>query len=283
MTRQWLIIDVSNIVWRAFYSSGGRDPSSSILLAINEFSRLGERFNTEEWVFAFDHKPYLRKDVLSTYKISRDSPKDGEDDIDMRTKAHMRDLVLELHDSLLDEIGLENHYSLPGYEADDIIAAVVAGLPKEDKAIVVSADQDLYQLLSPRVGMYHPNTNKFWNAKEFRDLCWVHPSQWAEAKAIAGDTGDDIPGLKGVGIQTACHYLVGDRIPPKKADAIKRFMDSPEFLRNLKLTTLPYPGIAPIAPIHGKRLDRGSFRVLGERMKRGPLMESLDVMRKLAI
>ena len=99
-------------------------------------------------------------------------------------------------------------YSLPGYEADDVIGALsrqadAAGL----EAIIVSGDLDPLQLVTPNIKLFttrmgFQNTVVYDEAKIF-ERYGLRPSQMVDFKALKGDTTDNIPGVPGVGEKTA--------------------------------------------------------------------------------
>jgi DNA polymerase-1 len=94
------------------------------------------------------------------------------------------------------------------YEADDLIATLVAGLGRRGHgALVVTSDKDLAQLVSENVTLYD-------FAKEMRytpllvvERFGVRPDQIVDLLALAGDPVDNIPGVPGIGRKTAAELL----------------------------------------------------------------------------
>ncbi len=103
-------------------------------------------------------------------------------------------------------------YSVPGYEADDVIGALsrqadAAGL----EAIIVSGDLDPLQLVTPNVKLFttrmgFQNTVVYDEAK-IQERYGLRPSQMVDFKALKGDTTDNIPGVPGVGEKTASKLI----------------------------------------------------------------------------
>jgi len=90
-----------------------------------------------------------------------------------------------------------------GVEADDIIAAVVQHPSHEDwEKVIVSSDKDFFQLLDDKTLIYRPTQKEILNKKTLIKKYGVHPSNFALAKAMVGDTSDNLPGLMGVGMGT---------------------------------------------------------------------------------
>jgi len=104
-------------------------------------------------------------------------------------------------------IGLPE-YASETFEADDIVGALVQHAHKQSaRAIVVTADKDLAQLLGPE--------DLWWDyARQNRMSCagvekkfGVRPDQIADLLAITGDKVDNIPGVPGIGVKTAANML----------------------------------------------------------------------------
>ncbi|MDH5633848.1 MAG: hypothetical protein OEZ10_12755 [Gammaproteobacteria bacterium] len=95
------------------------------------------------------------------------------------------------------------------YEADDLIASAAYRLRSRGWPVtIVSADKDLAQCLES-------SRDRFWNfgksdpqdASAIARKLGVAPPQIADYLALAGDSVDCIPGIKGVGRQTASRLL----------------------------------------------------------------------------
>jgi DNA polymerase-1 len=102
-------------------------------------------------------------------------------------------------------------------EADDVIAALAATCPARD-VLIESVDQDYYQLVrdaGPEHGAVRIlNTarragNRLIGPAEVKAMHGVMPAQFADYRALAGDTSDNIPGVRGIGAKTAAALLDG--------------------------------------------------------------------------
>jgi len=106
------------------------------------------------------------------------------------------------------------------YEADDLIATY-ARLAREKGAevLIVSADKDLMQLICEGVSMYDPASGvpgkfgareeRFIGESEVLEYFGVEPRKVVDVQALAGDSTDNVPGAKGIGIKTAAQ-LIGE-------------------------------------------------------------------------
>ena len=94
------------------------------------------------------------------------------------------------------------------YEADDIIATYCR-LAREagHRAVVVSSDKDLMQLVGDRVDMFDPMKNKPIGPEEVREKFGVGPERVIDVQALAGDSVDNVPGVPGIGIKTAAQLI----------------------------------------------------------------------------
>lgn len=149
-------------------------------------------------------------------------------------------------------LGVEKH----GVEADDLIAAYARHFAAEGhEVIIVSADKDLAQLVTPQISQLLPpptaNPRLGWRRLDsggVQDKFGVAPSQIADYLALIGDTSDNIPGIAGVGPKTAAKWLqqyrnidgvinnCGD-LTPKRFQAIVH-AEQATLRRNLEMTRL---------------------------------------------
>ncbi len=96
------------------------------------------------------------------------------------------------------------------YEADDVIATLVAGQDTGRRCLIMSTDQDFYQLLDDDVWVLNSARRadrRIVTAQDVADRFGVRPSQWCDYRALTGDKSDNIPGVRGVGPLTAARLL----------------------------------------------------------------------------
>jgi len=98
--------------------------------------------------------------------------------------------------------------TVPGVEADDVIATLVTEARARDWDVVVySADKDIMQLIGDHVSMIDALRQTTYTRDEVIKKMGVPPEQIADFLSLVGDTSDNIPGLKGVGDKTAANLL----------------------------------------------------------------------------
>ncbi|MGE5369842.1 MAG: 5'-3' exonuclease, partial [Chloroflexota bacterium] len=122
------------------------------------------------------------------------------------------------------------------YEADDLIATYADQARKSGAdVLIVSADKDLMQLVGPGVTMYDPASGvagakgareeRLITEAEVVDYFGVPPDKVVDVQALAGDSTDNVPGARGIGVKTAAQLIneYGDLDTLlAKADAIKQ-------------------------------------------------------------
>jgi len=94
---------------------------------------------------------------------------------------------------------------VPDVEADDVIAYLAYSPFLEGwKKIIYSNDKDFFQLCSDTVKVYRPvlKENKMKSVDNILEEHGIHPVNFAMARAIAGDSSDNLVGIKRVGLKT---------------------------------------------------------------------------------
>jgi DNA polymerase-1 len=98
---------------------------------------------------------------------------------------------------------------MAGYEADDLIATY-ARMAREAGArcTIISSDKDLMQLVvDGKVELYDTMKNKRLASAEVMEKFGVAPSKVVQVQALAGDSTDNVPGVRGIGVKTAAELI----------------------------------------------------------------------------
>jgi len=98
---------------------------------------------------------------------------------------------------------------MTGYEADDLIATY-ARMAREAGArcTIVSSDKDLMQLVvDGKVELYDSMKNRRIASAEVMEKFGVAPDKVVQVQALAGDSTDNVPGVRGIGIKTAAELI----------------------------------------------------------------------------
>jgi 5'-3' exonuclease len=92
---------------------------------------------------------------------------------------------------------------LPEIEADDVISYVCSmEFFKGWQKIIVSNDNDFMQVCDDETVLWRPVKDEILNTKRIVEKTGVHPTNMALARAIIGDSSDNLPGIKGAGFKT---------------------------------------------------------------------------------
>lgn len=235
--KDWrLIIDSHYLCYRSFYTIAEnlqfRKHDTNIIYGfLMQLKKLAEQFDTNQFVFCFDSPKSYRKMLYPQYKTRPLKP-----DVAARLKV-ARYQFEELEEEVLPWMGFQNVYSQNGYESDDIIAELCFRCP--DDYIIVSGDEDLYQLLDEgpvrETRMY--NFTKTMKASDIRMAYGIDPQQWRMVKAIAGCTSDTVEGIEGAGETKAIKYILKSLPDGKIKTRIDEGYDIIQ--RNLDLVALP--------------------------------------------
>ncbi len=91
-----------------------------------------------------------------------------------------------------------------GYEADDLVGTY-SRLAQEAgfKVVMVTGDKDFIQLISENCVLWDPMKDTITDKAAVKKDKGIEPEQFIDILGLAGDTADNIPGVKGVGPKTA--------------------------------------------------------------------------------
>jgi len=242
----WLLVDANYLCHRAWHTVGHlahRGESTGVAFGfLRELDYQKELHGINNCVIAFDHPgPGLRQGILPTYKETRRTKKRTDVEVDQRKDMNAQ--MVRLRAEYLPALGYRNVLEAEGYEADDIIALAAEILPTSAQAVILTADEDLLQCITPRVRWHSPAKGKTVTFDSFCAEWGITPGEWATVKALAGCGTDDVPGLRGIGDKTAAKYLAGNL--KKTTVAYNKILADQDqtIRRNKKLVTLPFPGL----------------------------------------
>ena len=247
-----ILIDISNLLYRAFYTLPPEKFKRSDGLATNAvygvstmitkiINKMKKEYKDIHIVCCFDSNTCnsTRLAIDPNYKKNR--PKAPQE---MGPQfSIVREMIKSMHLEVMD---------IPNMEADDIISSLVHKYnSKYTETIICSPDKDYSQLL-------HYDNVKQYNAKKElfitgNDICTsygIPPVHFTMYQALVGDKCDNIPGCPGIGPKNAVslityymgdiNKLIEDESPPKqlqkKIDIVKNNMES--YNKSLQLVTL---------------------------------------------
>ncbi|MDH4282383.1 MAG: DNA polymerase, partial [Myxococcales bacterium] len=195
------VIDISSYVFRAYHalpplSNSKGEPTHAVAGVCSMLLKLLREQEPHTLIVAMDSAARsFRKELYEPYKANRPpAPPDLAQQM-----ARVRAVV---------EAWGMSPIEAPGFEADDVIATIVAQARARGlRTVMVSADKDLLQLVGPDVVMYDTMRNKLFGEEETREKLGVEPSQVRDLLALMGDSSDNVPGVPSVGQKTAAKLL----------------------------------------------------------------------------
>lgn len=262
MNNPILLVDAYSQIYRAYYAvreltdAQGR-PSNAIFAVARFLLKLDKEMPSEWGAFVADKdKCAFRLEIAPEYKANRAPMPD-----DLRAQTPV---IFEL----VDAFGW-NNIELPGFEADDLIAAI-AGDVADREFRVITPDKDISQIVTERVKLLVPDrvgtTFECRGPAEVQKKFDVAPEQIIDYLALIGDSSDNVPGINGVGPKTAVNLLkqfgsianMLERCAEIQNDKLReKVAASGELLhKNIRLITLKTD------------LPEQPWRPFGERLKR---------------
>ena len=192
------------------------------------------------FVFAWDSRQSIRRAKYPLYKNKEGMTETTP--IEKKVEEQDYEQFRTLQNEVLPAMGFRNVFMATGHEGDDIIASVCQSYP-DDEIKIVSADNDLWQLITENVSMYNLKSKKTITAKSFAEEWGIDPQQWATVKQMAGCATDKVHGVPKVGNKTAVKYILGT-LPKhhKTYEAIESKMGQDIIEENEFLVVLPLVG-----------------------------------------
>ncbi len=197
-----LLIDGMSNAYRAFYAirgltnSRGR-PTNAVFGFIKILLKIVGEYQPDYLAVAGDAKgPTLRHEEYEDYKAQRKPiPDDLAEQLPLIRRAARGYNIPWLE--------------VPGYEADDILAALAArGRQKGLKTYILTGDKDMLQLVDDTVKVINPQGDgKLFDRKAVEERYGVPPSGIGDVLALMGDSIDNVPGVPGIGEKTAVKLL----------------------------------------------------------------------------
>lgn len=211
-----LIVDALNAFFRAYIVNPTLSPNGQPIGGVVGFLKILQKLCKETkpdlvvvcWDGAGGSRK--RKAMNSNYKegrtpirLNRDVRILSDND-ELQNKIWQQTRVIEY----LNELPIIQ-LMYPEIEADDLVS-FVCSLPSlsNSQKVIVSSDKDYIQILDKNVVLYRPIQEEVLNVKKVVEDYNIHPTNFALARAIAGDKSDNLAGVEGVGLAT-----VAKRIP----------------------------------------------------------------------
>ncbi|MFT7618165.1 MAG: DNA polymerase-1 [Planctomycetota bacterium] len=274
------VIDGTATLFRAYFgmnkvqSPDGREVGGLLGFgqALSKFVReVGPQYVS--LVFDGPEKTF-RHDIFPDYKANRPAPAD-----DME---HQFSLSVDVAKAL----GFNCFHAI-GFEADDLMATMAKrAIEANIETVLVTPDKDVHQVIRPGTYVMDPKSFQLIDEDKVKERFGVKPAHLVDFLALAGDSTDNVPGVRGVG--------------PKSATALVASLGSlPEIYEKLDLVAdLPIRGAKSIAkklseqkeeaflslelvklredvPLSDEMMNLKTLRYLGPRPDADPLFDEL--------
>ncbi|MCC7507810.1 MAG: DNA polymerase I [Planctomycetes bacterium] len=202
MPKSLYIIDGHSQIFRAYYSPAARSrtvrgkPIGAVYLFTRMLQTLIKRHKPDFLVCVMDPKgKTFRNDIFPAYKANR-----GEMPEDLRDQMP---IIIDMVKAMNVHLMIKD-----GFEADDVIGTLAKQAAHHDMEVrIVSKDKDLKQLLEPHIKMLNADDGTEYGLEQLQEELGVNPDQFIDIQALAGDSVDNIPGAKGIGIKTAAELI----------------------------------------------------------------------------
>ncbi len=201
MTKTLYVVDAHSLIFQVFHaipemSAPDGRPTNAVFGFTRDLLRLVDEKRADYVITAFDTPNATFRDAIyPAYKATRSPMPDNlRPQIDM-----IRQVVAALGVPLLE---------CDGFEADDVIATVVAQAAGRDvTTFICTGDKDARQLLGPQVSIYNIRKDAVFDVDALAYEWGIRPDQVVDLLAMTGDSVDNVPGIEGVGPKTAAALL----------------------------------------------------------------------------
>jgi DNA polymerase-1 len=195
--KKLVLIDAMSLVFRAFFApmqmalvSPSGMPTKAIYIFVRTLRKLLKEYPPDYVAVAFDlAAPTFRDKLFKEYKANRPA---FPEELSLQL-PYVRRFCRALGLPVLEK---------EGYEADDVIGTLAKeGSRRNLEVLIVSGDEDLFQLVNDRVCVVKPARSgsvgeTICDAEKVKDILGVEPAQVVDWLALTGDPSDNIPGAR---------------------------------------------------------------------------------------
>jgi DNA polymerase I len=210
---------------------------------LSSIKMLCKKFKPDNIIIMWDSEYSKRREFYSKYKTHRNVNKNIE---------KQRIIIKKEYNNIkkvFKNLGFIS-YLRYGLESDDLFYYYAEQYPN-NTIIIVSRDEDLYQLLTfKNVKLYNPHLKQFIDRKYITTKYDITPEQWYLYKAINGCSSDTVPGIPSIGEKSTIQFIT-NQASEKIKQKIKENWIIVE--RNKRLVKLPYISIDKIKPLRYKQ------------------------------
>ncbi len=282
-----VLVDGTNSLYRAFFAIPGLRapdgaPTNAAYGFVNMLLKVVREERPDYVAVVFDARgKTFRHRIYPDYKATRDAQPE-----DLSVQIPMVRELLEAYRVPLIEI--------EDFEADDVIATLVASAPADAQVAIVSTDKDLMQLVDGRVCLLDGVKGRRYGPAEVEARFGVPPDRVLDMRALVGDPSDNIPGVKGIGEKGAAKLIREwntlesviehrSEIASKRArEAIGSQMEEARLSKRLATLRADVPLDLDFEDLRRREPDREKLRELFTRLGFTRLLDQLQEERRSA-
>jgi DNA polymerase I len=276
-----VLVDAANCLYRAFFAlpplrAADGFPTNALHGFAQMLGKVLREERPEAMAVVFDAPgPTFRKELYADYKATRDAQPE-----DLTAQFPVAREIVEASGIPVLEV--------PGVEADDVIASLVAHAPPDAEVVIVSTDRDLMQLVSDRVVLLDTMRDRRIGPAEVEARFGVPPERVLDVRALVGDSTDNIPGVKGIGEKGAAQLMQEfgtleallartSEVKAKRArEALEGQAEQARLSKRLATLRHDAPGCGDPGSLRLREPDRARLRALYARLELRRLLEALD-------
>lgn len=205
-----LLLDARHACYRSIHTrslSTSRGVPTSALHGLLEIAQAAcEAANTGRLLVVWDGALKYKRAIFAAYKERQDRDRTPAEQAEYREQQ----LAIRVAREGLTMLGVPQ-VLVPELEADDVIGIAASKINTVSHpsvppyAVVLSDDKDYYQLVTHRVMVWRGVRGELVDLANFKSRHGFSPDLYADYKALVGEpkTGDNIPGVQGIGDITA--------------------------------------------------------------------------------
>lgn len=193
-----LIIDAMNLIRRMYAAMPEHDNKEEACMnrCINTIADNAKRLEASHCAIIFEKKEDTwRHAVWPEYKLGRSPMPEALEKVLPQFKAGFKTAGFFC-------------FEFQHWEADDVIASLATKSAYNGlSSTIISTDKGFFQLVNQRIQVLNHFDRQLFNEEEVRARYSVEAQQLIDLLALTGDTTNNLPGIKGVGIKTATNLL----------------------------------------------------------------------------
>lgn len=192
-----ILIDGHALAYRAYFgmpdtfSTADGEKTNAVYGFTNMLLAVWKEYNPDYFIVTFDKGDTFRHKMYPEYKGTREKMPD-----DLRAQiARIEQLVRAFNMPV---------FTKDGYEADDLLGTLARQAAEQGiRALIVTGDRDTFQLVRDNINVVISGSRfqerKLYDPAAVTEKYGLPPEKLVDLKALAGDTSDNIPGVKGIG------------------------------------------------------------------------------------